>query len=814
MKILEMKLQGYDRLFLNNINTILYRPEQKIQIILGTNGSGKSSLLRVATVLPADLKNDYNENGYFYIKVEHNNNIYEVSSGYKQKNRHSFMLNGEELNQAGIKKIQLMLVKEHFNLTPQIHEILLESKKFTQMSIAERKFWLSDISNIDYSYPIKVFNNLKKRHRDIVGGIKIINNRYVQDNLKLMDKDLRNKLKKDLEHINQLISLLLASKDNKSYIEDNNIDDEIDRLGKELKTLLRALTTKYNLKELENAIYNLKDRINYINNDINKIRKDIDNIDVNETSYDSNYKDTLVKEKELLEDTLKRMESNNNLNIDLDNIETIIETFNYIITDLTSLLDELYKYNDYEYTQEILNNELNKLDKLTNDKNKLDSIIENLSIEKKIKDDKLKEHKIKCVNCGHEWHLDFDEQEYEALKRRLVNYIEKANDLNKKLKEQEELVSKLNSKKAVIDNILQLIKHNLVLKDIFKYIIKNNLYSNNSEIQERINEVNTKLHNLKEYKSLKDRLQDVKNRLTTIKMTDTLEHKHKVETKNKLNNQLSDLINTKSKLTKELDNLLHNKKILNVMEIKHKKITQLFKDRKKYLDYKISKIKNDTIAEAINYLKYEALKIENEIKESDVITKSIENTKKELEDLKIREKVLNLAIKDLSPTEGLIAKSINSFLNLFIDDINHIINSIWSYEMVLLPCEVNEENDLDYQFPVLVNNTKHIKDISKTSSSMQDIINLAFRIVFMRYKGLQKFPLILDEFGSSMDPKHRISAYNVIDRLAQSDFEQIFIVSHFESMYGRFTNADISILSTDNLIIDNKLEYNKVMKIN
>ena len=74
---------------------------------------------------------------------------------------------------------------------------------------------------------------------------------------------------------------------------------------------------------------------------------------------------------------------------------------------------------------------------------------------------------------------------------------------------------------------------------------------------------------------------------------------------------------------------------------------------------------------------------------------------------------------------------------------------------------------------------------------MQEIVDLAYKIVFMKYMGLSDSPLILDEFGRTMDATHRDTAYNIIDRVFSSNFNQIFLVSHFESMYGRFVNADL-----------------------
>ena len=170
-------------------------------------------------------------------------------------------------------------------------------------------------------------------------------------------------------------------------------------------------------------------------------------------------------------------------------------------------------------------------------------------------------------------------------------------------------------------------------------------------------------------------------------------------------------------------------------------------------------------------------------------------------------------VKALSPTEGLIAKSINSFLNVFIDDINNVIKSVWSYELKLLPCDLSTGDDLDYYFPFSLNGQKPISDIKQASSGGKEIIDLAFKIIFIKYLKLIDYPLYLDEYAVKMDPVHRVNAYNVIGSVLAHNFSQVFIISHFESMYGSFKNSDISVFGSSTANIDPNLTFNKVMKM-
>ena len=180
----------------------------------------------------------------------------------------------------------------------------------------------------------------------------------------------------------------------------------------------------------------------------------------------------------------------------------------------------------------------------------------------------------------------------------------------------------------------------------------------------------------------------------------------------------------------------------------------------------------------------------------------LEKDKKSLDSYKQHEKVLNLMVKELSPTEGLIAMSINSFLNVFVQEMNDVLDKIWSFPLELLPCEVSEENDLDYKFRVRINDDEIIEDVSKLSSSCKEVIDLAFRIVFAKYMHLDEIPLYLDEFGSSFDPKNMSNAYYVIETLANIDYPQIFIISHFEHVYGSLKNADFNILDSNNIGVE------------
>ena len=220
-------ITNYDRFFLNNIESIEFRPKQKLQLLLGTNGSGKSSLLSELNPLPIN-KNDFT-NGGKEITIEKDNNIFKLKS---TSNKNSFMLNNTELNDGGTKTVQLNLVKEYFNLTPKYNNIILGTEKLTAMSTNERKNILREMSTVDYSYGIYLYNTLKQELRDTVGYLKLMQIEMNNDISNIVNDDEILILKNDITKCKNMIdSLSMSYSKSEEYrdipIIDLNIDMDI-----------------------------------------------------------------------------------------------------------------------------------------------------------------------------------------------------------------------------------------------------------------------------------------------------------------------------------------------------------------------------------------------------------------------------------------------------------------------------------------------------------------------------------------------------------------------------------------------------------
>jgi hypothetical protein len=202
-------------------------------------------------------------------------------------------------------------------------------------------------------------------------------------------------------------------------------------------------------------------------------------------------------------------------------------------------------------------------------------------------------------------------------------------------------------------------------------------------------------------------------------------------------------------------------------------------------------------------------KIINDEKSQLTILTNLQNEIKELED---QELALKLVLKELSPTEGIIAEGIYGFMKVFVKKMNKFISTVWTFPLEIKPCSAEQGKlELNYKFPLLVNNgEKPRPDVSEGSRSMKEIIDLAFNICTLKSIGLSTCSLFLDEFGSAMDAVHKSKTAKMIETIVNNEnFGQIFIISHDISQYSALDNIEICILHKSNIIIPHGCVYNQ-----
>lgn len=796
-------LDGYNRFFLNNITRIDYTPESQIQLILGSNGSGKSSLLKELNPLPIN-KHEFKEDGSKQIFWNKDNVDYVI---YSNKSKNSFIANDTELNPGGTKKVQLALIQDKFNLNVRNNNVLLNISKLTTMSTNERKDWLRQMSTVDYSYGIFLYNEVKQRLRDSVGFIKIINNELAEDTKLIIKEEELESIKLEITTLKEMIEDLTSK-----YIHDNDTMEDIKPNYEELNsfnTLVSKGIDKFDRNDILvklNTI-NIKD----IETEIESLQKEIDNIEIiNKTTEEMEILKKSIAEYHIYFDNInKHFQDEYNL---LDSLE-LYNNYNKEVSNINSTILELSYLDEIQVTKDNYKDIITKRDNLTSKLTFKSNLKMRLDSEYKVLMDNFKdENKITCHNCGTEQYFGYNKESQEDLEKQ-ISVVEKEIEIIK------EEYDKIMEEVGKYDKKINLIK---ILKEYFLSINLLNYWNINLQdaigtiTSTQMNLINNKLSILleltKDYKIRNEEYQDLMYKLKVDTEILELQNKHLEVSKDRLLNRLNELLELKRESLSKIEyynNLLKDIDYFIYYKDKFIKIIKTYSNNK---NKSIIKNKNKILKSIINKLKENLLVLEDKYNNFDRIKSRINKNKELIEKYEKNKKLLELTEKALSPTEGLIAKSINGFINKFLTEMNAIINSVWSYEITLLPCQISEDNDLDYKFRVLIDNNQEVEDVSMLSSSMKDIVDLSFRIIFMKYMHLEHMPLILDEFGITMDDKHRHSVYNIIENTLANNFSQLFITAHFKSMYGRFLDSDIVVLDDKNIELD-QVVYNTNIKI-
>ncbi|ANZ50371.1 putative SMC domain-containing protein [Erwinia phage vB_EamM_Phobos] len=173
---------------------------------------------------------------------------------------------------------------------------------------------------------------------------------------------------------------------------------------------------------------------------------------------------------------------------------------------------------------------------------------------------------------------------------------------------------------------------------------------------------------------------------------------------------------------------------------------------------------------------------------------------KELERLVSHQHNAKLMVQSFSPEKGVLRRYFFNSIARVTEMMSKYIEHVWSYPMKVLPCDMSE-GELDYRFPyTLKDNPEPVFDICKGSAAQRDIFDLAFRLTGYRALGLEQFPLLLDEPGATFDEHHRNELVDFVKMLLNSgQFSQIIVISHNSEVHSKLSGADYCVLESDGI---------------
>lgn len=829
MKITSLTLVGFKRFRLNQIYKFVIKPTERIQLILGTNGSGKSSLFEELTPLPANHSN-YLKNGYKIIEILHNGSHYILTNSFGDDKHHSFVKDNIELYKGSAVSVFRDLVKSEFGITPDIHALMIGAEKFTQMSPSRRREWFTELGEINYDYSIKVYNKLKEKLRDTIGALKNAKERLVIQTDKLIGEEEQNRITAEVNDIHSILTSLLESRPSKIY-EQSEGEREWIKTEDKIK-YLSTLILKIQLKRPSNlSAKNYSEVCDFItleNENISRANKELSELMLKYVEIEKTYQLLVTVGGKGINEVLKKIEPlnlrhaeiirNMKFNVRYDNPELIVNLVNNIDDILYNLIPELPINSDKRYSVNKLETEKKNLLILQEKKLELIKQIET----SKLKHLHLKQHRenndISCPKCNFAWKLGFDDETFNNLST-LINDLETSlESINKQILVYEEKIREIIEYGRKYREILNVIVNSVNLKDFWTEInVEDLLINNPREILSNLNILKEDLSLWQEYINIDTTIKEINEVARALKNTETTnleEVKTKLDIEEKRISNLDwDLHNRKRKLAEVViyrNNLDTTFQLETELRAEITSSNVLSKDRVDSLAY-------DTIMQCVrNFQSYLAIK-EKQLSEINLQKNLVNNLKETIISLEKDREALKLLVDNLSPTDGLIAEGLFGFIRSFVSQMNKSIKKLWSYPLDIVPCGMNDDGsvELDYRFPMLVGeDADQVPDVSKGSSGMREIIDLAFKWVAAKYLNMNSYPFFMDEFGNTFDAVHKVNSLNTIKGITEQEaFSQVFLISHFENSYGAFTNSETCVLCSNNIILPNGFDVNKHVTI-
>lgn len=819
MKILELVLYRCKRLVLSGIEKIKYTPTAEVQIIIGSNGSGKSSLMDELNPLPPS-KDSILPGGYKQIIIEHCGDQFTLRSDFKGKTaKHSFVHNTEdgdvELNEGGTGAAQKILIEKYFSITTELMDIWIGRTRFSRMAPNKRRDLILAWSGSDLEYAMKLFHMVRGETRDAQGLERHYAKRLGEETSDIADQNRITELEDNVQRLtNELNDILTQKEPNVPSI--HHVKMDIQRLLNSLNDYTSEVLTlrlvkpscianeQNNILALETYLSGSKANLQALEKQLTELYSDQtklnEALDILRSNGVSEI-DELRKVTEELRKEINQMIKDTPLYKELEgkNIGQMVGAYQGCKGLLVELLSTMYDNTDGHFTNQKVTDAKNLLIKI---ENRISHSKESISRARHQLEHFNNTHDVNCPKCEHTFKPGFVNTNPDELHAYIQKGAGLLTNLEVKQKETEDYLEGAKEYLSQVNSLKRLMNDNAILSPLWDILAEENIYKvspirhlptvnnfmlhlencftiselakkhqMNNDILSSAKSVtqNQETLNLDYASGLDVKISQVLDEISRVKGEVYVVEKYAFEVKKAL--ALGDKV-------KSIESELEVKYDILFKAIKNKSLSEISQSRQIALANSTSALNNIARHEAvINELKQEKVKAADRYSDLSVLQAA------------------------LSPVDGVISKYIQNFLDQFVADMNEVIDEIWTYPMEILSCGV-DSNDVTCKFPISINHGYLVtEDVSKGSAGQVDIIDFVFKLVMGRYLGLSDLPLYLDELAPTLDEQHRLNLIRYLNNVMEcGQYNQMYMISHYSSNHYAFAGSEILLLDGRNIV--------------
>jgi len=843
MRYISIEVNLLKRLRLSGIRRLKMTFEEVMQLILGSNGSGKSSLLYEVSMLPAEPSR-YEKGGSAIVTAEADDGYtYTATTVFEPSTRCKLVRHTDEgdvvLNNWGTASAQRSEVEKIFKMTPEVRNLILGKERLTRFGPGKRREWFMRLNNANYDYALAVFDRAKKEFNDLSATLRKTKERLVAEQGKVVSPEEAKKLQDEVDQMYRDMEMLSenrapVTRASQTYESEQKQQlAELDALTKQLfrlrfvapyagHALSRERPSFGSLIEINAEIERLKGELISRNALIDKAVKEHDRLQqqfdvLSKTgeqglvALHQRFKAVHLRKIDVLAtrtlvDVIEKLDSIHPIN-GLGALESLWDT----LEDLSSSIPD---NNERIYGQAKIPALTEEMMQATRAFNTAQNALEKLQARKVHAEQHRGNGETTCPKCAYRWTIGYNEDEYKRLLNGIAVYEEQVVQAKAGMRDVEERIAKNYEYGEKYRSFIRLTQAWPVLAPLWDYLIANEYmvtkarmtmgfvdrFRHDLQIMKDALRLDAELGEIAQLIESAEKLGDAS--LTDVRLG--LEQ---------WNHEVEHLSQERVALQKDInDYQTYYRQMSEGIEL-GRRIRQLRSDVVNVNQEWIEMLRRETILHCINQLRTSLLRKEETLSYMTTQKARVEDIEEQIRQLTIEEEAARLVVRELSPTEGLIAEGLLGFIQHFVGQMNVVIKRIWSYPLVVQDCaiETSGGTELDYKFPVVVNDQDEpIDDVADGSTGIMEIIDLAFRITAMQSLGLANSPLFLDEFGASFDKYHQNAAtMTILNIMEERQFTQLFMVSHYEASYGAMTNADICVLCPSNITVPSDGLYNQ-----
>lgn len=849
----------YNGLGLHEIEIDFTKCRNRIILIKGDNGSGKSTIEGALKPLPDDNSSfivgkdamkeieyiDEVNNVVYYIRFTHE------YKGNGRQTKGYITKNGIELNPSGNITSCKEVIYEELQLdTNYITLTQLSSSKrgIADLKPAERKRYVNailsstDVYNDMYKILNKKASNLKALVQSVTAKIDNIGNvtKLEQD-----IKDISDRIDEYESAIERYTEIMNKEKGMLQSIDpDNKIRERIERLNTSLKEYqqkrsdidseLRRMYTKYPdiytmnitpdfVTNLRSNLIDLSNKASSINSKINMLmesrKADSEELQVKTAKLKSiNSAGSLSDIKRIKKElNNKKTEIENRwgsiINIESITSEEFVSVYKVIkeMIDIMAVTSIISGDLDDEYRNCIsqIKSIEDSIEQLINLNNKITSVEDKVSI--------LEKRPVTCKDDTCPFITD-------ALNARAV--LDKIDGLKKNMKS----MAQLNKEKDSYQERLETINSNRYLQKLYtanQRVLKllrfgfdsyesciSTLKLDSNRIILTLRGVINYANDIEEYNKITKSINDIDNKYHALssqedfinmivsdisKLQDQLQTD--ADTIKKLNESLSAIDADFNRISGEIDlydNYLEKTATINGLDDSIRILKDEIAANESNAD-KIQKITEDLEKLSIKIAELkEQLKPLKEQRESlnFKIKNSVEYTKELNKYSQMYEKIDTLRYF-CSPTTGIQLLFANMYLSKILENANRILSGLFGGTFALLPLVVSES---EFRIPVAVNGGINHDDITSMSSAQVSLISMIISIALLSQTSTKLNIIVGDEIDAPFDSENRREFITILYQLMSLvNASQCVLISHNSEI--PMSECDIILLKSDNDVI-------------